>query len=711
MPRPVVWLDTETRNDREIKYGTFQYAETCKIDVFSWALDDGDVYSIDLQTCPAGDISVIRDLLNEAPILIAHNAMFDRNVLALGDLKIATPIHKWRCTMVHALAHALPGGLEKLGPILGLPEDKQKLKEGRALMRLFCKPRPRNCKERWATALTHPEQRAKYVDYCAQDVIAMREIAKRLPAWNMAWDFPINGEEWTPAHTELAHYHRDQRMNARGYAIDMPLVRGALRAVDAEQARLQKRCQEATNGEVQAATQRDKLLAFLVGEYGIKLPDLKGSTLDKVLLDETLDPGLRNLLTIRQAASTTSTAKYQALARGINNDGRLRGTIQMNGAGRTRRAAGRTFQPQNLMRPTMKAADIELGIRAIKLGGETMLFENVMDLAANSMRGTIVAGTGRKLVAADLSNIEGRGLAWCANEVWKLDAFRAFDAGLGPDIYKTTYGRSFGLRPEDVTPEQRQVGKVQELACGYGGSINAFISFSLIYNIDLNAMAEAAWPTLDDESLREAEGLLQWFQQKRIKLPALPEKTLVVILCLVYGWRNAHPRVVALWKGLEAIWYNAACYPGEVFTYEKFKAYREGAWLRLSLPSGRFLCYPSPQVDERGKLSYMGVNQYTRQWSRLYTYGGKLSENVVQSLSRDIFYDSQPWVEMAGYNMVLHVHDEDITETPDEPEYTAKELAGIMTRPPSWRLDGMQSYAHDFPLAATGFESRRYRKA
>lgn len=664
MGRPKLWLDTETRCEREIKRGTFQYAEACSIDIFSWAIDGAPVQSVDLQTCPAGDVSMIRDLLHEAEILIAWNSMFDRNVLALGNLKIVTPVEKWRCAMVHAMAHALPGSLEKVGALMGLPEDHQKMKEGKALMRLFCKPRPRNSKLRWATAETHPEQRAQYVAYCDRDVIALRDIARRLPTWNMAWDYPQEGEEWTPAHQELSHYHTDQRMNARGYAIDGALVKAALRAVDEEQARLREHCTKMTDGQVTAATQRDKLLEYVLLEYGVILQDLRGSTLDRVMEDPDLPDGLQELLRVRLAASTTSTAKYRALDLGVSADGRLRGTIQMNGAGRTRRAAGRTFQPQNLpSRGLLPHAEVDLGIRAMKAGGEAMIFDDVMLLASSAIRGCIVAPHKRKIIVADLSNIEGRGLVWLAKEEWKLQAFRDFDAGTGPDLYKLAYSKSFGMRPEDVTKDQRSIGKVQELACGYGGSIGAFMTFSLNYGIDLDEMADKALPTLPLEAIQHAEELLAWFRQKKIGTPGLRHQTLVAILCMVYGWRNAHPNVVALWKGMEDIARRAIQRPDMTFEYGRFKARRSGAWLRILLPSGRSLVYPHPQVDEAGKISYMGVDQYTRQWKRIYTYGGKLVENCIaggmealteigwkpiETVGSERVWDGVEWVEHTG---------------------------------------------------------------
>lgn len=189
-----LWLDTETRSERDIKKGTYQYAEGLFMDVASWAIGYGEPEVLDFQTCTKGDVTRFKDILHESRRIFAHNAMFDRNALRLGDLKIEIPIDRWRCVMVQALAHGLPGALEKLGPLFGLTEDQAKMKEGRDLMLLFCKPRPKNHKVRWATAQTHPEERAKYLKYCERDVTAMRMLQKRLPVWNLALDYPKPGK-------------------------------------------------------------------------------------------------------------------------------------------------------------------------------------------------------------------------------------------------------------------------------------------------------------------------------------------------------------------------------------------------------------------------------------------------------------------------------------------------------------------------------------
>ena len=371
----ILWLDTETFSETPIKYGTYKYAENCEVDIFSYAVDDGPVKVIDCANGPKGDLTVVQDVLHAYDVNVAHNAMFDRNALRLGNLKITTPIGKWRCSMVRAMAHGLPGGLDVLGAIVGIPLDQRKLKEGRALMQLFCKPMPKNSVLRRATKATHPKEWAAYLEYAAQDIVAMRAISAKLPSWNYTFDLPGLGR---PRDVELAHWHRDQAINDRGFNVDMGLVEAALRAVDQEQARLKKHTREATGYDGEGAglgstSQRDAMLLFLLKEHGVMLPDLKMATLERRLNDPDLDEGVKELLRVRLQVSSTSTSKYKSLKNGTQRSGRLGGTIQFDGASRTRRAAGRTFQPQNISRGTLSPSEVEAWVVILKAGAEDLI--------------------------------------------------------------------------------------------------------------------------------------------------------------------------------------------------------------------------------------------------------------------------------------------------------------------------------------------------
>lgn len=706
----ILWGDTETFSECDLKtHGTHRYAEhpsTCII-VWQWALNDGEPVVEDLSDGSMPSDESMRLLLDPNVTLVFHNSMFDRTLLR-HCWGIDVPVERWQDTMIKAMAHGLPGSLDKIGQIVGLEADEAKDKRGRELIQLFCKPRPKGHTLRRATRETHPEQWAEFLEYSRQDIVAMRAIDKRLPTWN-----------YRAGHPELALWHLDQRINDRGVAVDVDLANAAITAVAAEQKRLKAEVTEQTDGLVTNASQRDNLLAYICAEYGVDLPDLKADTVRRRLEDPSLPDGVKLLLAIRAEATKTSTAKYKALVNAVSADGRLRNTLQFAGAQRTARWAGRIFQPQNLPRPDIglvadhfqvsrKDAEdllpeyLDQGVEALKGGYADVVFDNVIGLTANAVRGCIVAPPERKLVVADLSNIEGRGLAYLAGERWKLKAFAEFDAGVGEDLYKVAYGRSFNVNPKEVTGQKRQIGKVMELGLGYEGGVAAFLTFAAVYNMDLDQLAEAVYATAPREALSDAQGMWQWAQKKRRTL-GLSERVYVACEVLKRAWRDAHPMTCALWAAAAEAVRLAIRNPGETFPIgQHLKVRRDGKWLRIRLPSGRYLCYLNPDVDDKGQISYFGVNQYTRQWGRIKTYGGKLVENATQAFARDVLAHNMPSIEQAGYAIVLSVHDELLTETPDDERFSADELARMMATAPDW--------APGIPLAAAGFETLRYRK-
>lgn len=693
----MLWLDLETYCELPISVGTYRYAESCEVDLLAFAFDDDPVTVLDITAGEELPPRLADYLINGDGPITAHNAMFDRTCLRLGNLKLDIPIPRWRCSMVRALAHGLPGGLDKLGEILGVEQDKRKLKTGRDLMMLFCKPRPKNSKIRRATAETHPREREQYIAYAGNDIEAMRAICAKLPRWNMT-DF------------EIALWQLDQKINDRGMPIDLALVDGALAAIEREQQHLAAEASRLTDGEVTSATRRDQLLAAILTQHGVDMPDMRAATIEKFLERGDVDEGLRELLVVRQQASTSSTAKYKSIRKAVSSTGRVCGTKQFCGASRTGRWAGRTVQPDNFPRPEHSEGEIERGIAALKAGCADMLFDNVMSLTKSAIRGTIAPPAGRKLTVADLSNIEGRGLAWLAGEQWKLQAFREFDAGRGADLYALAYAKSFNVTPEAVMENKkngdgtmRQVGKVQELALGYAGGIGAFVTFAEAYSINLDELADSVMDTLPGDKILEASDFIEWLSGRPGYRP-LPISHRAQVMCEVFkrAWREAHPAIVSWWAELENNTRQAIQNPRHKFHGTNHTAVRTGAWLRLILPSGRSLCYPAPEVDDEGGISYMGVNQYTRKWERIRTYSGKIAENMTQAFARDVLAYNMPAIDEAGYEIILTVHDEIISETPDTPEYNAEHLAAMMSRVPH--------YAPGLPLAASGFEAYRYRK-
>ena len=654
----ILYLDTETFSATPIKHGAHRYAEDAEVLLVPFAFDDDPVTVWDLTDTTKGDWRwkcELQDMIDSADRVVIHNSMFDRVVLATQGVHI--PVEKIDDTMVVALMHSLPAGLGQLGEVLGVPSDKAKDKEGRKLIQLFCSPCPKNWKIDRATSATHPEEWQRFVEYARRDVVAMRDIRARLPRWN---DTPAEGALW----------QLDQRVNDRGIAVDSDLARSAIRAFERASRSLAARCSALTDGAVPSATQRQKLIDYLRGELGYEIADLTKGGVDN-LLGGDMPPKVRELLEIRRQAASTTPAKYQVLLDAACSDGRLRGLMQFCGAARTGRDAGRIFQPQNLMRPTMKNEQIELGIAAMKADAEDLLFDNVSELCGNAVRGALVAGDGKKLVIADLSNIEGRVAAWLAGEEWKLQAFRDFDAGTGHDLYILAYARSFGITPEAVVENKktgdgmmRQIGKVQELALQYQGGVGAFNTMAGAYGVNL------------------------------------PEEQVVEI---VKAWRSAQPRIRNTWYALEDAVRWAIRRKGTTHEVGVLRiSCRDDGWLRIKLPSGRYLSYPEAEVDDEGKASYAGTNQYTKQWGRIDSYGGKFFENIVQAVARDVFMHGLRLAEAAGYAVVLRVHDELVCEVPDTDEYTADRLAALMSTNPSWAIG--------LPLAAAGHETKRYCK-
>lgn len=684
------WLDLETFSPVPITNGTHAYAEQAEVLLFAYAKDDGEVKVWDVTAGPMPhDLGA---LLNEADEFWWHNGGgFDRVILkwAMSDIYRALVPSRWRDTMVQALSHGLPGKLDTLCEIFRLDAADAKDKRGKQLIQYFCKPQAKNAKLRRKTRETHPAEWAEFIEYAKSDIRSMRILHDKMPKWN----YPNN-------QIELALWHLDQEINMGGVYADIELAEKAIEAVERAQNSLAEQTHEATSGVVRAATQRDKLLEYILDEHGIAMPDMRADTLERRLTDDSLPDAVRELIAIRLQASTSSVSKYKRLIKGVSSDGYLRGLIQFCGAQRTGRDAGRLFQPQNMMRPTLPQKDIEFGIEAIKAGCADLITDNVMELCANAMRGSVIVPPGKKLVVSDLANIEGRVAAFLAGEKWKLQAFRDYDAGTGPDLYVKAFSEAFKVHASQVTKKDRQVGKVMELMLAYGGGVGAFLTGAATYRLDLDDLTEVAIDTIPGDVWAEAQNFWQWSKDTKRSTYGLSQDTFCVCDSLKRMWRRANPAIAGIWKQYENAATLAIGEPGVDFPVGPVTFRRDGNWLRVRLPSGRYLCYPSPRADDG--LSYMGINQYSRKWQRIKTYGGKLFENFCQAMARDILKYNAPAIMEAGYRIILPVHDEQITEAPDTPDFNADHLAQLMTRELPW--------AEGLPLAAAGFEAYRYKK-
>lgn len=703
----ILYVDTETFCETPISHGTPKYAEKAEVTVLAYACNDGPVQVVDM-TIPDNRIKYT-DMLRKTVerddvIVVCHNSYFDRSVIreSLGIHIRPEQIHD---TMIIAAMHSLPMGLDALCQVFGLPPEMAKDKDGKRLIKMFCIPQPKTKKRDAYRILPTdaPEEWAKFLKYAGSDIIAMRELYKKMPKWNFKLEHPT----WC----------LDQKINDRGFKVDVKLAGKAIAAVEKAQAQLALQADTLSDGLVASATQRDALLSHLLLEHGVALPDMTKSTLERRVNDPELSYAVRQLLAIRLDAATTSTSKYEALLEGVNADDRMRGTLQAYGAGRTGRWAGRKFQPQNLPSKGLPPYDeILFAIDALMNDVLHLMTTDVMKLTSAMLRGVIIPEEGKELAVADLSNIEGRVAAWLAGEEWKVKAFADFDAGTGFDLYALAYAKSFGVHPNVVMENKktgdgsfRQIGKVQELALGYGGGVGAFVSMAANYNIDLEDMAAKALPNIPQKTLDSATN----FWSKTDRKYGLSERVFVVCDSIKRLYRESQKEIASYWFELEDTARQAIENPNVEFECRKVTFIRKKSWLLIRLPSGRSLCYPDIRVDDEGVISYMGMDSYTKQWKRLKTYGGKLFENICQAVARDVLAANMPLVESKGFEIVLTVHDELITETSmeldevpmqfwDKKSPVGEYLGSLMATNPLW--------AQGLPLAAGGFTADRYRK-
>lgn len=683
----MIWLDLETFSAEPIASGVYKYAETARILLCAYAFDDAPAVVYDATSGEPWPVELLRRLADPRELIVAHNSNFDRTVLRRYLPQVGDP-SRWRDTMICAYSLSLPGSLAALCELCRLPTDKAKDADGKRLIRIFCRPQLDGCV---LSRADRPDDWARFVEYCRLDVEAMRSVYYKLP------------QQLLPSDVVWSEWQIDQRINDRGMQIDLELVRAASAAAKEAKEAADRTVARLTNGRAQSIGELDKLLEFCLHECGYSLPDMQRATLEARLADPALPPVVRDLLSARLSAGKASVKKYDALLACTNTDGRLRGCLQFMGAVRTGRWTGRLFQPQNLPRGTMSPEEVEEGIAALKSGLAPVLYADVTALVSNCLRAAICARPGHKLVVADLSNIEGRVLSWLAGEAWKLEAFRLYDAGKGPDLYKVAYGRAFGIAPEDVSKKQRQIGKVMELAMGYQGGVGAFATFARGYGVDLSEMARHVRDSCSADDWRSAS---QAFARAggATDLGADEWTACEVIKRL---WRRAHPAITGFWADADSAVKQVLAGLTPCASAGRVAFRRCGTYLVATLPSGRPVCYPAARLPADMSsggcaFEYYGQIQATRRWDYIRTYAGKIAENLTQACARDVLASALPAAEAAGYKTVLSVHDELITEVPDDPCFSAAGLAAIMSSVPSW--------AEGLPLSAAGFAAYRYKK-
>lgn len=678
-----LWLDVETRSRVPINRGVYRYAEDVEIILWQWAVDNGPVQIA--ESFP----DELQALFRNANEIWAHNAQFDRVVLAHapGYKLTMPPIEKWRCTAALARMHGMPGGLDKLCTILKIPHEQAKLSNGKNLIQLFCVPHGTSYYDKDS----HPKEWADFRAYGGRDITAMRAVEAKLPKWNA-----------TPRMWKL--WHLDQTMNDRGLCVDQELASAIVQECTAERSRLAQHTKDVAelidgNDSLESTTQRGRLMAYLA-EYGIVLTDMKADTIARRLEDETLPAHMRWLLTMRQETSRSSTTKAKRLLECVSADGRLRGLTTFCGAQRTGRKTGNIFNPLNLPRPKHAQAEIDLAIEMFKDGriGEMELFDpgKTISYGADALRGLAVASPGNKIISADWSAIEGRLTAWCAGEDFEVQAYHLNDIGEGPKPYAVTAGRAFSMDPSAVNKKSFEylIGKIMSLALGFQGAVGAFAAMSETYGLRIPKLADAAIKFLRSPELILAKEAYRNAQMHY----ALSEREWCVLWCLVQIWRRSHPRICAYWYELDAAVRKSL--DGKTVKCGPVAFQRIANWTLMTLPSGRSLCYPGMRVEMDGSLSFWGVNQYTKQWKRIPTYGGKLMENIAQGIAVDLHDDALLGAEATGLRPVLSVYDEiNCDATMDR---SVKELEAIMCHAPDW--------AEGLPLATEGWEGPRYHK-
>lgn len=657
-------IDIETYSSVDIrKSGLYKYVQSSDFQIllFAYKLDDEPVKIIDL-TVSGIPLDLQLLIFSDDVIKHAYNAAFEWCCLS-KHFKIKNPIawlRQWRCTMLHGLYLGYPAGLDALGSALNLPQDKRKMGVGKSLINYFCKPcKPTKSNGGRTRNLSHhePEKWELFKDYCVRDVVTENTILNLLSAFPVPDDVQIQWEQ-------------DVRINAYGVRLDRQLIEGALYCNEVITNELMNEAIGLTGLENPNSVAQ--LKGWVEERLGYEISDLNKETVSKFINKDDIPCDVRSMLEIRQELGKSSVSKYSTMSECICEDERARGLIQFYGANRTGRWAGRFVQVQNLPRNYIETLDIarkyvkKKNIEALKL-----LYGNVPDTLSQLIRTAFIPSDGNKLVVADFSAIEARVIAWLAGESWRLDVFNTHGK-----IYEASASSMFGVPIEKIkkgNPEYalRAKGKVAELALGYQGSAGALVQMGAL-----------------NMGLSEEE---------------LPD--------IVSRWRKANPRIKDLWYtcenaalGVMKTGKAAGINKGIIFSRD-YDISSGLDFFTVTLPSGRKLFYPHPFLGENqfGKqaLHYYGVGQQNKKWSVQSTYGGKLTENIVQAIARDCLAVTLKRLEDAGLQVVMHIHDEAVIDCPKD-KISVDEACELMGHPIPW--------AEGLPLKAAGFEAEYYMK-
>lgn len=679
-------IDFETRSRCNLKdHGLYVYAEDPTTDVFCCAVKcDGENRGIWigpkfkhwLDKIDHG-LTLISDTefhmaLNMADEIHAFNAQFERVIhrevlQKRGDFS-PIPLEKWRCTAAKAAYYALPRSLKNACAALDLQQQKDT--EGGKIMMKMTNPNKRTGK--W---YEDKHDFLKLLRYCIQDVEAEYDLDQALPA-----DLPPD---------ELKMYQLDQVINDRGVYADLEAIQNLIWKVGLKEQQLLLQVQSYTSGRITSPRQVEATKNWLI-EQGVDLDNLQKETVKNALKSPDMPFAAEQVLSARQSLAKSSVAKLATMTRWACKDARIRGSLQYYGAN-TGRWAGRGIQPQNYPRDSFKEDDI---LKVLSLGVKEVdeMYECTMLAASKSLRGMLGAAPGKRLLCSDFASIEARVLAWLAGEHKKVDAFKK-----GQDVYVLNAANIYRIPPEQITKDQRLIGKVCELALGYQGWLGAFQAMAQVYGVRINIDRELEY----EKKKRQIDTIPPDLEQS-----IREEKESEIIK----AWRNSNNMIVQFWAGVQEAAIQAVK-TGKQYEYGQIKFGMRGRFLHCRLPSGRLLAYCDPGTAvvktkynvEKEVVCFMGWDSFTNRWCRQYTYGGKLTENIVQATARDLLRDALFRLESFGFNTVLHVHDEILAEeNPLASTKTLERFVRIMADVPTW--------AEGCPIDAEGWEGTRYKK-
>ena len=639
-------MDIETYSDVDlIKCGVYAYADSLAFEVllFAYSLDGEETKVIDLAQGEELPAEVESAIFDESIIKTAFNANFERTCLSKHFGRQISP-KSWHCSAVQAAMLALPRSLEDVGAVLGL--EKQKMKEGKDLIRYFCvpcKPTKSNGGRTRNLPCHAPGKWELFKTYCKRDVDVEKAIRYKLR------NFPI-------PESEMEVYHLDQEINDRGILVDKKLVEQAVAGDLLHKDIVTKRAYELTGLENPNSVAQIK--GWLEGK-GVEVDSLSKQAGSELIQES--DGEVEELLKLRLLMAKTSVKKYEAIERSVCSDGRVHGLLQFYGANRTGRWAGRLVQVQNL--PQNHIVDLELARNLVKQGrfeDVELLYDSTPKVLSELIRTAFIPKPGCRFLVADFSAIEARVLAWFAGEQWRLDVFASHGK-----IYEASASAMFHVPIEEIKKGSplRQKGKIAELALGYGGSVGALTSMGAL---NMGLVEEELAP-------------------------------------LVSTWRSANPHITQFWWDVDAAAIKAVTEKKQTRVGKISFEYKSGI-LFAALPSGRKLAYVKPRMAlnkfDRNGLTYEGIGE-SGKWGRIETYGPKLVENIVQGTARDLLAEAMLRLKKRGFDIVMHIHDEAVLEVP-EGVSSVEEVCTIMAEQPEW--------AKGLPLRADGYECAFYKK-